>query len=65
MFCEKFTKKNIDKLFKKPAAAPAANVTNSASKLAKTREKAAPAQTPPVTSININASEGSKEEKKE
>lgn len=62
--CEKFTKKNIDKLFKKPALSASANTSISASKNTKTKEKPIPShniQTIPSADI----SEGLKEDKKE
>lgn len=64
MFCEKFTKKHIDKIFKKPAASTPANVSNSAHKTVKTKERAAPLQNAPIAT-NSTPTEISKEDKKE
>jgi len=64
VFCEKFTKKHIDKLFKKPAVASGGNISNSTLKNAKTKERAAPVQSA-LTPSNTNTSEAYKEDKKE
>ncbi len=64
VFCEKFTKKNIDKLLKQKPLISQSNINNNGSKISKSKEKSTLLQNY-QTNIVPSITENQKEDKKE